>query len=219
MDFAALIGTAKPIDCASSEISVLIPTTPPQRSTSGPPELPGLIGASVWIMGSSETPGSSRLRPLTIPRVIVWSSPIGLPMATTSSPTLTSDESPRRAAGSAAALSTRSSAMSSTGSRPRMRAGVLLPESSVTVSDAAPSTTWALVRIWPSLSMMTPEPTIVSKRRCGLALLIFIAWIETTAGEVRSKTTASGSAQGSAPAAVARTSVASTARPSRIEPG
>ncbi len=140
-------------------------------------------------------------------------------MATTSSPTLTALESPSRAAGSAPVLSTRSSAMSRTGSRPRIRAGTLLPESSVTVSDAAPSTTCAFVRIWPSLSMITPEPTIVSKRRCGFALLIFIAWIDTTAGEVRSNTAASGSAQGSAAAAVAMKSVASTARPSRIEPG
>ena len=216
---AALIGTAKPMDCASSEISVLMPTTTPQRSTSGPPELPGLIGASVWIIGSSEMPGSSRLSPLTIPRVIVCSRPIGLPMATTSSPTLTADESPSRAAGSAAALSTRSSATSSTESSPRMRAGVLLPESRVTDSEAAPSTTCALVRIWPSFSMITPEPTIVSKRRCGFALLIFIAWIETTAGETRSKTTASGSAHDCAAATVGRRSVASSASPSRIEPG
>src|SRR5436309_3074263 len=126
IDLAALIGTAKPMDCASSEISVLMPTTTPQRSTSGPPELPGLIGASVWIIGSSEMPGSSRLSPLTIPRVIVCSRPIGLPMATTSPPTLTADESPSRAAGSAAALSTRSSATSSTESSPRMRPGVSL---------------------------------------------------------------------------------------------
>ena len=96
---AALIGTAKPIDWASSEISVLRPITWPQRSTRGPPELPGLMGASVWIIGSSEIPGSVRLRPLTIPRVIVWSRPMGLPMATTSSPTLMPDESPSLAAG------------------------------------------------------------------------------------------------------------------------
>jgi len=31
--------------------------------------------------------------------------------------------------------------------------------------------------------MTTPEPTSVSKRRWGFALLIFVAWIDTTAGE------------------------------------
>src|SRR6185503_14846991 len=62
------------------------------------------------------------------------------------------------------------------------------------------STTWALVRICPSFSMMTPEPTMVSNRRCGFALLIFMAWIATTLGETRSKTTVSGSEHDSAAA-------------------
>src|SRR2546425_2764473 len=53
--FALLIGTEKPIDCASSEMNVLMPTTWPHRSTSGPPELPGLIGASVWIRSEEHT--------------------------------------------------------------------------------------------------------------------------------------------------------------------
>src|SRR2546425_687310 len=98
---AALMGIAKPIDWASSEISVLMPITRPQRSTSGPPEFPGLIGASVWIIGSSETPGSVRLSPLTMPRVIVWSRPSGVPMATTPSPTFTVAEAPNWATGGA----------------------------------------------------------------------------------------------------------------------
>src|SRR5678815_719017 len=46
--------------------------------------------------------------------------------------------------------------------------------------------------------MTKPDPTIVSKRRSGLALLIFMAWMDTTAGETRSNRTGSGSAQGSA---------------------
>src|SRR5258707_747635 len=95
---AALIGSAKPIEFASSEMKVLMPTTAPHRSTSGPPEFPGLIGASVWIIGCSARPGRMRLSPLTMPRVIVCSRPIGLPIATTSSPTRSADESPSRAA-------------------------------------------------------------------------------------------------------------------------
>jgi hypothetical protein len=67
-----------------------------------------------------------------------------------------------------------------------MRAGTRSRVSSVTDSDAAPSTTWAFVRTCPSRSITTPEPTIVSNRRWGFALLIFIAWIDTTAGETRS---------------------------------
>jgi hypothetical protein len=38
---------AKPIPLAPRTIAVLIPTTSPARLTSGPPELPGLIEASV----------------------------------------------------------------------------------------------------------------------------------------------------------------------------
>ena len=164
-------------------MNVLIPTTWPHRSTSGPPELPGLIGASVWIKGCSARPGRMRLRPLTIPRVIVCSRPIGLPIAATSSPTRSVDESPSDAVGGGLVVSIRISARSSIESSPITRAGTFVPESSVTERDAAPSTTWAFVRTWPSCSITTPEPTIVSKRRCGFALLILVAWIDTTAGE------------------------------------
>ena len=75
-------------------------------------------------------------------------------------------------------------------SMPSSRAGVRAPESRVTASEAAPSTTCALVSTWPSRSMSTPEPITVSKRRCGLALLILVTWMDTTLGETRSKTEA-----------------------------
>src|SRR5688572_31878818 len=64
--------------------------------------------------------------------------------------------------------------------------------------------------------MMTPEPTTVSNRRCGLALLIFMAWIETTLGETRSKTTVSGSVHDSAAAAAGATSRVTSASQSRM---
>src|SRR5207249_4807198 len=149
---ATLIGIENPMDCASSEMNVLIPMTLPQRSTRGPPELPGLIGASVWMSACSDRPGRSRFSPLTMPRVIVCSRPIGLPIAATSSPTRSWDESPSRATSSGAPVSKRISARSSSVSRPRSRAGAFRPESSVTVSEAAPSTTCALVSTWPSRS-------------------------------------------------------------------
>ena len=65
-------------------ICVLTPTSRPAESSSGPPELPGLIAASVCT-----TPRIVRLlndsisRPsaLTMPVVSVWSSPKGLPIA------------------------------------------------------------------------------------------------------------------------------------------
>ena len=56
------IGIAKPrpIEPPESPVTLLLlavrieelmPTTRPDRSTSGPPELPGLMAASVWIAG------------------------------------------------------------------------------------------------------------------------------------------------------------------------
>ena len=46
------IGIAKPIPSLTPEllaIAVLIPTTSPRRFINGPPLLPGLIAASVWM--------------------------------------------------------------------------------------------------------------------------------------------------------------------------
>ncbi len=50
-----LVGTAKPMPMFPSarplvKIIVLMPMTSPRRFRSGPPELPGLIAASVWII-------------------------------------------------------------------------------------------------------------------------------------------------------------------------
>ena len=68
--------------------------TRPSTLTSGPPELPGLIAASVWMkswMLRSLTLGRARLRPfaLMMPEVTVKVrlSPSGLPTASTHSPT------------------------------------------------------------------------------------------------------------------------------------
>ena len=102
---------AKPTFCAfdGSAIAVLMPMTRPCESTSGPPELPGLIAASVWIT-SPRKPRSpvwrSRCKPETIPRVTLRppSSASALPIATTSSPTCTWSESPSSMVGKARAL-------------------------------------------------------------------------------------------------------------------
>ena len=44
---AMLIGIAKPIPCPAALMAVLIPITRPFMSINGPPELPGLMLASV----------------------------------------------------------------------------------------------------------------------------------------------------------------------------
>ena len=54
-----------------------------------PPELPGLMAASVWIKFSySLIPTFDLPLALTIPYVTVWIKPNGLPTAITSSPSL-----------------------------------------------------------------------------------------------------------------------------------
>src|SRR5437773_2470640 len=81
--------------------------TSPRRFTSGPPELPGLIDASVWMKFSYVVvPTSDRPVALTTPTVTVWSSPNGLPIAIAHSPTRSLSESPSAATVSGALGST-----------------------------------------------------------------------------------------------------------------
>ena len=87
------MGTAKPRpwlppDCEA--ICSLMPITLPDESISGPPELPSLMAASVWMPFEIVEPfGDCRLRSVaeTMPEVREKSKPSGLPMATTGSPT------------------------------------------------------------------------------------------------------------------------------------
>src|SRR4030066_111689 len=67
-------GRAKPIPLDAPEgekIRVFIPMSLPAESRSGPPELPGLMDASVWIISRIVTPpapGMLRAPPLFAPR-------------------------------------------------------------------------------------------------------------------------------------------------------
>ena len=74
-----------------------MPTTWPSASSSGPPELPGLIEASVWIAPSiSKSVSESIERSVaeTTPTESDWFWPNGLPIAATGSPTWTSVAEP-----------------------------------------------------------------------------------------------------------------------------
>ena len=64
-----------------------MPTTCPRRLKSGPPLLPGLMLASVWMKSSYGPAPIVRPLALTMPIVTVLPRPNGLPMATTYSPT------------------------------------------------------------------------------------------------------------------------------------
>ncbi len=99
---ATLTGTAKPMPTEPwpplVAIWELMPIARPWASSSGPPELPGLIEASVWMTFEIEKPlGASISRPRadTMPVVTVRWNPSGFPIATTGSPTWACPESPR----------------------------------------------------------------------------------------------------------------------------
>ena len=157
--FAIFTGTAKPIPCAKGTMAVLIPTTLPFRSMRGPPLFPGLIAASVWRNPSKFTFSAWMLLFFAemTPTVTVCSSPYGLPIATTHSPTSDLSESPISRTGRLVP-STLMMARSNVGSRPRIFASRFRPSDIVTVILSAPSTTWLLVRILPSAETMNPEP-------------------------------------------------------------
>ena len=145
----------------------LIPITSPAASISGPPELPGLIAASVWITLLIEKPLGAwiwRCSAETMPLVTVRSRPNGLPIATTGSPTWTFDELPER---QRVQLARRRVDLEQRHVGGRVGADDLGARSSVSESPSltsilfAPSTTWLLVRMWPSLSITKPEPVAV----------------------------------------------------------
>ena len=147
-DFTMLEGMAKPMPMlppVREKMAVLTPTSLPSRSTSAPPELPGLIEASVWMKFWKPTPGTL-LRPTaeTMPEVTVWPTPNGFPTATTKSPTRSASLS---ASGIAVRLSAsiRIRATSVSGSEPTNSAFTLRPSARVTVTSSAPSITWWLV--------------------------------------------------------------------------
>src|SRR2546428_9722147 len=88
-NFAVSIAVAKQMPCAGRIIAVFTPMTSPREFTSGPPELPGLSAASVWITSSIKRPDCARSeRPsaLTTPAVTVAWKPNGLPIAIASCP-------------------------------------------------------------------------------------------------------------------------------------
>src|SRR3954463_4536211 len=82
------------------KIAEFTPTTLPCESNRGPPELPRLIGASVWMKSSYGPALMLRLRAETMPAVTVEPMPNGSPIAITQSPTWAWSLSPNLVAGS-----------------------------------------------------------------------------------------------------------------------
>ena len=119
-------GIAKPTPTfapVSPAICALTPITWPSELSSGPPELPWLIAASVWIESLIVKLFGAcicRWSALTMPLVTVSSSPKGLPIATTPSPTehLRRVADRQRVRGPTAGASTLITARSVEGSEP-----------------------------------------------------------------------------------------------------
>ena len=142
---------------------MLIPSSRPERSTSGPPELPGLIAASVWSSPVSFpfSPSIVRWSPEMIPEVTVAPRPRGKPTAKTASPSR-SDEERARGSGTRSVARTRMTARSFSGAVPITvpAIGRLCTSSlKTTVTRVVPSTTWLFVRMIPRRSSTIPEPS------------------------------------------------------------
>src|SRR5213592_4290121 len=158
-------GMAKPMPEPPATIAVLMPMTSPCMLTSGPPELPGLMAASVWMKSSNGPWPMLRALALTMPAVTVACRPNGEPTAMTQSPTCIRSESPSRAnLNWPLPSSSLSTARSVFLSRPTTFALCLPPSSVMTSISVAFSTTCALVRAIPVASTITPEPRL----RCGM---------------------------------------------------
>src|SRR2546425_944944 len=153
-----LDGIAKPIEPLRAAM-LLTPITSPAMFTSGPPEFPGLIAASVWMKSK---PGAATVRGaplrLTMPNDTLCSRPNGWPSARTNSPTRRRFESPSGSTVRFVAPWILMSARSTRLSRPTRFPAKRRPSESLTWIDSAPSTTWAFVTMSPLGSMTKPEP-------------------------------------------------------------
>ena len=143
---------AKPMLLVFCRMAVFMPITSPLPLTSGPPELPGLIAASVWMRSCIVSPlPPSIVRPTadTMPDVTVG--PPGRasawPMATTFSPTVRSFELPSTACGRSVTPSTFTRATSLEGSRPITFPSRTFLSAKETLIDVALSITGWLVRM------------------------------------------------------------------------
>ncbi len=170
---ASAAGIAKPTPDEVPEperMAVFTPIRSPFMSTSGPPELPGLMAASVWM--NEETllePISERASAETMPLVTVWPTPNGSPIARTMSPTCMSVAASMAIDGSRSAPgSIFSTARSARGSSSSTLAGHSRRSEVTTVISCAASMTWWLVRITPSGRTIEPEPSDWAMRSCGM---------------------------------------------------
>ena len=151
------IGIAKPMPTLPLppppvSICELMPMTRPVASSSGPPELPGLIAASVWMTLSIVKPLGAliwRCSAETTPVVSVRSRPNGLPIAIVGSPTCRPFEEPsaQRLQVDALGVDLQQREVGRLVDAERSWRRARRRRRSARVTFVAPSTTWALVRM------------------------------------------------------------------------
>src|SRR5438093_4695851 len=232
------IGTANPMPTlppAGLTMAALMPTTRPSWSTSGPPELPGLIDASVWMKSSYGPAPRKRPFALTMPAVAVCVRPNGLPIASTQSPTLRLSESPSGSVGSGCAALMWTRAMSVLSSLPTSFASNSSSVAMRTRILSAPLTTWLFVTTSPSAEMTKPEPRLrltaggSPKKRwrkscidsggpCPSSPARPTVEMFTTAGSARARTSANEGSRSPAAAGVTPSRAPSATRPPRPAP-
>ena len=159
--------------CPGSEaIAVLMPMTSPLMSTSAPPELPGLIAASVWIASMTvSAPAWRRPSRCRCHRPVQRADDAGRHRALQAQRRADRHDLARRPRAGGVAELRRGEAGDAVGlddGDVGRRVGAddlavaVVPSLNVTCSWpplAAPATTWLLVRIRPSALIMTPEPS------------------------------------------------------------
>ena len=128
----------------------LIPITWPAMLTSGPPELPELMAASVWItVVATELSLALTVRlvaeMIPLVTVLAYSEPIGDPIAITSWPAAMSLELPKVATVVTLAALIFKTARSVVSSVPTIWASTVLPLLKITWISLEPETTWLLV--------------------------------------------------------------------------
>src|SRR5438552_2941307 len=232
------IGAANPMPTlppAGLTMAALMPTTRPSWSTSGPPELPGLIDASVWMKSSYGPAPRKRPFALTMPAVAVWVRPNGLPIASTQSPTLRLSESPSGSVGSGCGALMWTRAMSVLSSLPTSFASNSSSVAMRTRILSAPLTTWLFVTTSPSAEMTKPEPRLrltaggSPKKRwrkscidsggpCPSSPARPTVEMFTTAGSARARTSANEGSRSPAAAGVTPSRAPSATTPPRPAP-
>ena len=137
--------------------AVPIATTSPAALNTGPPELPRLSAASIWMNELDWLSGVLRSSALTMPAVTVLASPNGLPIRNTGSPGRNLSLSPNVTAGSGRSASTFSKAISLCPAAASRVARNRVVSFKMTITSAASAIACRLVTMTPDGSMMKPE--------------------------------------------------------------